>query len=175
MDDIEDLDRFLVAQNREGTFDAAVRELRDGRKQSGWMWFVFPQMLGLGSSDTAIRYAIKSRDEAVAYLQHDILGPRLRHCTQLVRRSPVSNPTILMGGETNALKLKSSMTLFAQVADDDEDFVAVLRKYFQSGRDLKTLELLKATDMETANELEEAPSPKERGFWSRFRSAPGDQ
>lgn len=174
MDDPYDLKRFVAAQNQTGDYDAAIKELRAGRKETHWIWYVFPQMRGLGGSGHATRYGIGSGKEADAYLRHDVLGPRLHQCTQLVLRSPVVNSTILMGSSLDALKLKSSMTLFAQVADHDEDFVAVLRKYFQGGRDLKTLELLKATDMKAANELDEASSPKERGFWSRFRSAPPD-
>lgn len=172
MDDPYNLERFVVAQNQTGDYDTAVKELRAGRKQNHWIWYVFPQMRGLGTGSYAVHYGIGSRKEAALYLRHDMLGPRLHQCTQLVLRSPVVNPAILMGTSLDALKLKSSMTLFAQAADDDADFVAVLRKYFHGGRDLKTLELLRANDMETEGELEETPSPKERGFWSRLRSAP---
>lgn len=169
MDDPYDLERFVVAQNQAGDFDAATEELRAGRKRTHWIWFVFPQMRGLGASGFATRYGIGSGGEAAAYLQHDVLGPRLQQCTKLVLRSPVVDATMLMGSSVDALKLKSSMTLFAHVADDDEGFVAVLRKYFHGGRDLKTLDLLKDTDAKAQSEVEEPPLTNERGFWSRLR------
>ncbi len=141
MADPHDLLRFTSAQDRNGTYDAAARELSAGRKTSHWMWFVFPQMRGLGSSAMADRYGIGSRDEATAYLAHDVLGPRLRHCARLVARSGAATAVALMGS-VDALKLQSSMTLFAEVADDDSDFVAVLDRYFGGTRDVATLRLL---------------------------------
>jgi uncharacterized protein (DUF1810 family) len=143
MADPHDLLRFTSAQDRNGTYDAAVRELSAGRKASHWMWFIFPQLRGLGSSAMADRYGIGSRDEATAYLAHDVLGPRLRHCARLVANSGAVTAQALMG-PVDALKLKSSMTLFAEVADDDADFVAVLDRYYDGERDPRTLELLRA-------------------------------
>jgi uncharacterized protein (DUF1810 family) len=143
MADPHDLLRFTSAQDRNGTYDAAVRELSAGRKASHWMWFIFPQLRGLGSSAMADRYGIGSRAEATAYLAHDVLGPRLRHCARLVANSGAVTAQALMGS-VDALKLKSSMTLFAEVADDDADFVAVLDRYYDGERDPRTLELLRA-------------------------------
>jgi uncharacterized protein (DUF1810 family) len=139
MDDPHNLERFVEAQTP--VFDAVVEELRAGRKRSHWMWFVFPQVKGLGSTAMAVKYGIASRDEASAYLAHDVLGPRLRQCAQLVTRSGAVTAQTLMGS-VDALKLRSSMTLFAEVADDDADFVAVLQKYYGGERDSKTLERL---------------------------------
>jgi uncharacterized protein (DUF1810 family) len=138
MADPHDLLRFTSAQDRNGTYDAAVRELSAGRKASHWMWFIFPQLRGLGSSAMADRYGIGSRAEATAYLAHDVLGPRLRHCARLVANSGAVTAQALMGS-VDALKLKSSMTLFAEVADDDADFVAVLEKFYGGGQDPATL------------------------------------
>jgi uncharacterized protein (DUF1810 family) len=144
MADPHDLARFVEAQDRSGTYESAVRELRAGRKTSHWMWFVFPQMRGLGSTQMATRYGIGSREEAAAYLAHDVLGPRLHRCALLVTGSGAVTAEALMG-HTDALKLRSSMTLFAEVADDATDFVAVLEKYYGGERDPLTLEKLRRT------------------------------
>jgi uncharacterized protein (DUF1810 family) len=141
MTDPHDLARFVEAQDRAGTYDAAVRELRAGRKTSHWMWFVFPQLRGLGASAMAVRYGVASLDEATAYLAHDVLGPRLHRCAQLVARSGAVTAEALMGS-IDAQKLRSSMTLFAEAADDDRNFVAVLDEYFGGERDALTLEKL---------------------------------
>ena len=144
MADPYELERFVVAQDRDGTYDTAVRELRAGRKSSHWMWFVLPQMRGLGMTSMSERYGIGSRDEAVAYLAHDVLGPRLRQCARLVVESGAVTAEALMGS-IDALKLRSSMTLFAEVADDDADFVAVLTTYYDGTRDPRTLKLLESS------------------------------
>ena len=138
-----DLERFVEAQDRDGTYDAAVNELAAGRKRSHWMWFVFPQLRGLGSSPMADRYGIASRDEAVAYLGHDVLGPRLHRCARLVTQSGARSADALMGS-IDGLKLRSSTTLFAQAAGTAEnaDFVAVLDQYFGGEPDPMTLRLL---------------------------------
>jgi uncharacterized protein (DUF1810 family) len=136
-----DLERFVDAQERGGVYDSAVAELRAGRKISHWVWFVFPQLRGLGTSVMADRFGIESRDEAVAYLAHDVLGPRLHRCSQLVTRSGAVTAQALMGS-VDALKLRSSMTLFAEVTADAGDFVAVLDEYYGGEREPKTLELL---------------------------------
>ncbi|MEU0499124.1 DUF1810 domain-containing protein [Mycobacterium sp. NPDC006124] len=139
MDDPYRLQRFLEAQ--EPVVDAVFDELRAGRKRSHWMWFVFPQMRGLGSTPTAQFYGIGSREEASAYLAHDVLGPRLGRCARVVVESGAVSAEALMG-PVDALKLRSSMTLFAEVADDERDFVAVLETFYGGVRDATTLGLL---------------------------------
>ena len=141
MNDPYDLQRFVDAQDRDGTFDAAVRELRAGRKRSHWMWFVFPQVRGLGRSATAQYFGIASREEAAAYLDHDVLGPRLRRSARLLTQFGGNSAELVMGS-VDAIKLRSSMTLFAAVADDDRDFVAVLDKFYGGQRDAATLQFL---------------------------------
>jgi len=131
-----DLTRFVDAQAP--VYPSVVDELRGGRKRSHWMWFVFPQLLGLGSSPMAARYGITSLHEARAYLHHELLGPRLRECTQLVNQ--VQDRSIAeIFGSSDDLKLCSSMTLFALAADDNHDFVELLDKYYRGQRDPLTL------------------------------------
>jgi len=139
MADPHHLERFVEAQ--QPVLDAVLAELRAGRKRSHWMWFVFPQLRGLGRTPTAEFYGIASRAEASAYLAHDVLGPRLRECARLVVASDAVSADALMG-QVDALKLRSSMTLFAEVAEDDRDFVAVLETFYGGERDAKTLGLL---------------------------------
>lgn len=134
---MNDLERFVQAQRL--SYPEAVRELRAGRKRSHWMWFVFPQLRALGHSPMAIEYGIGSLEEAQGYLAHDVLGPRLRECTQLVLQAQTPTAATLMG-PTDAHKLRSSMTLFAAVADGD--FVEVLAKYFSGKPDPVTSKLL---------------------------------
>ena len=139
MGDPYDLQRFLNAQDR--VFDRVRAELAVGHKRSHWMWFVFPQLRGLGSSSTAQRYAISGRDEAVAYAAHPILGPRLRECTQLVNE--VAGRSIHdIFGYPDDLKFHSSMTLFAACAPQEPCYAAALTKHFASQPDVRTLELL---------------------------------
>ncbi|OBI40856.1 DUF1810 domain-containing protein [Mycobacterium sp. E796] len=131
-----DLRRFVSAQS--GIYRTAVEELRDGRKRGHWMWFVFPQLRGLGSSPMAARYGITSLEEARAYLQHELLGSRLRECTQLV--NDVQDRSIIdIFGSPDDLKLRSSMTLFAHATDDNHDFVTLLDNYFYGQEDPLTL------------------------------------
>jgi uncharacterized protein (DUF1810 family) len=134
-----DLERFVQAQAR--NYDQALGEIRRGRKQSHWMWYVFPQLAGLGLSATARRYAIASLDEAKAYLCHPLLGPRLLECAQallaLERRSAHE-----IFGWPDELKLRSSVTLFALAAPPGSVFARVLDAYFDGERDAKTLRLL---------------------------------
>ena len=134
------MDRFVDAQDRDGTYDAALAELRSGRKRSHWMWFVFPQVAGLGRSDTARFYALSGVDEARELLAHPVLGPRLVECAEALVSLPGSDPVALMGG-TDAQKLCSSMTLFLHAADGSEraTFEAVLDKYFDGTQDDATL------------------------------------
>jgi uncharacterized protein (DUF1810 family) len=134
-----DLQRFLNAQHR--IYGQVCDELRSGRKHSHWMWFIFPQIKGLGSSPTAQKYAIAAIDEAKAYLQHQLLGFRLRECTQLV--NAVEGRSIEeIFGYPDHLKFHSSMTLFAAASADEAPFVAAMKKYFDAESDRKTLDLL---------------------------------
>jgi uncharacterized protein (DUF1810 family) len=141
VDDPFDLARFVVAQDAGGTYDAAVSELRTGRKTGHWMWFVLPQLAGLGRSATARRYALRGLDEARAYLAHPVLGPRLRACAQVLAGLPTSDPVAVLGS-VDAQKLRSSMTLFALVAPDEPVFRGVLDRWFAGQDDPGTLELL---------------------------------
>ncbi len=138
MTDRFDLPRFVDAQAP--IYSRVVEELRRGEKQSHWMWFIFPQLAGLGHSAMAQRFAISSREEAVAYLAHEVLGPRLRECTGLV--NAVEGRTILqILGSPDDLKFRSSMTLFNAVASDLE-FTEALLKFYSGKPDRRTLDLL---------------------------------
>jgi len=140
MDDGFDLQRFVTAQAR--VYGQALAELRRGRKQSHWMWFVFPQIAGLGSSPTAQFYAIASLGEARAYLDHQVLGPRLLQATAAV--SAVGGRTAHeIFGSPDDLKFRSSMTLFRAAAPDEPLFQAALDRYFAGEPDPRTLELLR--------------------------------
>ena len=134
-----DLSRFTSAQ--EGVYDSALAELRSGRKRSHWMWFVFPQIHGLGNSATAVCYAIKGREEARRYLQHPILGARLIECAEVLLAIQGRSASEIFGYPDD-LKLKSSMTLFASIAAPGSVFVRVLEKYFHGERDVRTLDML---------------------------------
>lgn len=134
-----DLDRFVTAQ--EGRYADALTEIRNGQKLSHWIWFVFPQVDGLGFSSMSVKYAIKSRGEAVAYLQHSVLGPRLREITEALLQVEGKSALEIMGRPDN-LKLKSSMTLFALVSRENSLFQQVLDKYFGGERDELTEALL---------------------------------
>jgi uncharacterized protein (DUF1810 family) len=140
-----DLHRFVDAQDR--VFDAVLAELRNGAKRSHWIWFVFPQLRGLGRSPTAVRSGISSLAEARAYLAHPVLGPRLRECTRLVTAIDGRSIDEIVGWPDN-LKMRSSMTLFAQAAEDageeGADFRAVLDKFYDGRTDPATVELLNA-------------------------------
>jgi uncharacterized protein (DUF1810 family) len=131
-----DLERFVTAQDP--IYERVLSELRAGRKTSHWMWFVFPQIAGLGSSPTSVKYALSGLDEARAYLEHPVLGPRLRECTQLVADHTGLSAFDIFGG-IDALKLHSSMTLFAHAAPDDPLFKTVLDRYFDAQADPNTL------------------------------------
>lgn len=133
------LDRFVRAQDR--VFDHALAELRAGYKSSHWMWFIFPQIRGLGRSPVSTEYAISSREEARAYLQHPILGPRLKECTRLVLALEGRSVEDIFGSPDD-MKFRSSMTLFAQVSPDDEIFQQALDKHFGGVPDRLTLERL---------------------------------
>ncbi|HYA85586.1 MAG TPA: DUF1810 domain-containing protein [Nitrospirota bacterium] len=133
------LSRFIRAQDE--VYHHVITELKNGTKRTHWMWFIFPQIDGLGHSQTAEYYAIKSIDEARSYLNHPILGSRLIECTKAVLTIEGRSASEIFGYPDN-LKLKSSMTLFASVTDPDSLFVRVLSKYFQGERDIRTLQLL---------------------------------
>ena len=135
-----DLQRFVEAQNRSGTYDQAVAELRRGHKVSHWMWFVFPQIAGLGRSGMAQAYAIADLAEAQAYLAHSVLGPRLVESAKIVVGHRDRTAEQIFGG-IDAMKLRSSMTLFAQAAPDEPVFTDVLQTFFD-GPDQATLDRL---------------------------------
>ena len=135
------LARFVTAQDSGGTYDRAVAELERGRKTSHWMWFVFPQIAGLGRSAMAQRYAIADLDEARRYLDHPVLGPRLRHCARLVAATPDATAEAIFGG-IDAVKLRSSMTLFDAADPDASEFRSVLEQFFGGIGDLVTRTLL---------------------------------
>jgi uncharacterized protein (DUF1810 family) len=132
-----ELQRFIDAQDRGGTYTQALSELRAGRKRGHWIWFVFPQIAGLGFSEMSRRYAIGSREEASAYLEHSVLGGRLVECAEALLALPSTDATAVMG-ELDALKLRSSMTLFAQTAGADPAFARVLDRYFGGAGDQAT-------------------------------------
>jgi uncharacterized protein (DUF1810 family) len=136
--DAFDLKRFVDAQAP--VYPRVLAELQQGEKQSHWMWFIFPQLAGLGHSPMAQRYAIGSRDEAVAYLEHAVLGPRLAECTALV--NAVEGRTIReILGSPDDLKFQSSMTLFGAVSMEPE-FAAAIEKFYRGTPDRKTLQRL---------------------------------
>jgi uncharacterized protein (DUF1810 family) len=137
------LDRFLAAQA--DSFDGALAEIRRGRKSSHWMWFIFPQIAGLGHSAMAQHYAIASLDEARAYLAHPILGVRLRDCVEALQDLDRSDPETVFGS-IDALKLRSSLTLF-ELADGGRLFGAALDRWFDGRRDQATLALAKGEEI----------------------------
>jgi uncharacterized protein (DUF1810 family) len=138
MNDPYDLQRFVDAQRT--VYANVVTELKQGEKQSHWMWFIFPQVVGLGFSSMAERFAIASPEEAVAYLGHEVLGPRLRECTRLVL--DVKNKTAHeIFGSPDDLKFRSSMTLFGAVSDDPI-FGETIARYYAGDKDQATLGIL---------------------------------
>jgi uncharacterized protein (DUF1810 family) len=139
MPDPFNLQRFVDAQD--GVYPQVLAELRAGHKRSHWIWFIFPQIEGLGSSPTAREFAISGRDEAAAYLQHPVLGPRLRDCTQLVLKASERSITKILGAPDD-LKFRSSMTLFADVATDKGVFLAALEEFYSGERCPLTLQRL---------------------------------
>ena len=137
--DIQDLQRFVDAQNP--VYEKVLAELRAGRKQSHWMWFIFPQLRGLGHSHMADLYGIASRQEAEEYLKHPVLGLRLRECTQLVNLVE-SRSIHQIFGSPDDMKFRSSMSLFASVGQDNQVFKDALQKYFDGKLDPLTVEKL---------------------------------
>ena len=139
MSDPFDLQRFVEAQA--SMHERALAELKSGRKQSHWMWFVFPQLAGLGHSDMARRYGISEREEAIAYVQHPVLGDRLARCCEALLQWKDRSATQIMGSPDD-MKLRSSMTLFAAVAPDTPVFQQVLEAFFDGEPDAVTLSKL---------------------------------
>ena len=139
--DVFDLQRFVDAQA--AVYDTVLAELRAGAKRSHWIWFIFPQLAGLGRSPTAARFAISSLAEAQAYLDHDILGPRLRQCTHLVNSTEGRSVDDIFGWPDDP-KVRSSMTLFARATPDNADFLRLLEKFYGGEEDPATVALLSA-------------------------------
>ena len=137
-----DLQRFRDAQDAGGTYDRALAELRAGHKQSHWMWFVFPQLAGLGSSAMAQRYAIRCLAEATAYADDPVLGARLRECAGALLGVEHGSDPVAILGPIDALKLRSSMTLFAAAMPAEPSFTAVLARHYSGSHDEATLALL---------------------------------
>jgi len=129
-----DLQRFVAAQEQDGSYEQALGELRAGRKTSHWMWFIFPQRSGLGHSAISQRYAIGSLEEARAYSEHPVLGPRLVECSQALLGHEGLSAQEILGG-IDAVKLRSSMTLFSTAAPEQTTFTQVLERYFDGEPD----------------------------------------
>lgn len=140
MTETRSVERFRAAQD--GTYPDALAELKAGAKRSHWMWFVFPQISGLGRSVTARFYGIADRREAEAYLADDVLGHRLAECTEAMLQWAGKRGVEAILGPVDALKFRSSMTLFAEVSGDEHQFVRALDSFFDGERDKATIELL---------------------------------
>ena len=136
-----DLQRFVAAQDEGGTYERAIGELRRGRKTSHWMWFVFPQIAGLGRSPTARHFAIRSGSEARAYAAHPVLGPRLVEAATIVASHEDTEAEEIFGA-VDAMKLRSSMTLFSRAWPDRPEFALVLERFFAGRPDPETERLL---------------------------------
>ena len=139
MDDPYGLSRFIEAQDTD--YEQALAEIRSGRKRSHWMWYVFPQFTGLGSSPTSSHYAIKSRDEAEAYLSHPILGRRLVECAEAVVQIR-DRSALEVFGSPDDMKLRSSATLFASLSPEGSVFHRLIDQHFDGRRDDRTIELM---------------------------------
>ena len=139
IDDPYGLSRFIEAQDAD--YEHALAEIRAGRKRSHWMWYVFPQFTGLGTSPTSVHYAIKSREEAEAYLSHPILGRRLVECAEAVLQIR-DRSALEVFGSPDDMKLRSSATLFASVSAEGSVFHQLIDKYFDGRRDDRTIELI---------------------------------
>ncbi|HNT33950.1 MAG TPA: DUF1810 domain-containing protein [bacterium] len=141
--DSHNLERFVSAQN--GIFERVLTELRGGQKTTHWMWFIFPQYKGLGSSSTSRHYAIKSLSEATAYLEHPVLGGRLLECCQALLQLECKSAHEIFG-YPDELKLRSCMTLFESISPSNSIFSEVLQKYFGGQKDQYTLTLISTDD-----------------------------
>jgi uncharacterized protein (DUF1810 family) len=133
------LAEFVAAQNR--VYDQVLRELTAGRKETHWIWFIFPQIMGLGLSGMSEKFGITSLAQAQCYLRHDVLGPRLRQCTELILASPHRDIRFILG-DPDDLKFRSSMTLFAAAAPEESIFLAALEKFFGGEHDPLTISRL---------------------------------
>ena len=138
-DNIYTLNRFIDAQK--SVYEQVVVELLEGDKQTHWMWFIFPQINGLGQSSTAKLYSIKSKEEAIAYLEHAILGKRIKECVEILLKVNGKTASQIFGFPDD-MKLKSSMTLFAYISGNNSEFHRVLDKFYNGKEDEKTLALL---------------------------------
>ncbi len=138
------LERFIDAQNDKtyGSYECALREIKNGEKRTHWIWYIFPQLKGLGHSRNSEFYGIDDIQEAKIYLEHPVLGSRLKEITQALLNLNTNDPFKVMGSPDD-MKLKSCMTLFAQVSESDSVFHKVLDKFFNGERDEKTLDFLK--------------------------------
>lgn len=136
-----DLERFVSAQDAGGSYERALQELRSGRKTSHWIWWVFPQIAGLGQSPTSRRYAISSLAQARAYLAHPVLGQRLRDATTALRAAPGDDPVAILG-DIDAVKVRSSMTLFAAADPAEPVFQQVLDRFYDGQPDPRTISLI---------------------------------
>lgn len=143
MEDNYNLQRFVEAQNE--NFEDVLNELESGRKQSHWMWYIFPQIKGLGKSKIAEKFAISSREEAVAYLNHPILGARLRECTQLINAIEGVSIERVFSHPDN-LKFHSSMTLFMVCSKNNTEFEKAINKYFEGKVDTLTLDMMRSVE-----------------------------
>ncbi len=137
-----DLDRFVRAQDCDGNYPQALAELEAGRKTGHWIWYVFPQIAGLGSSSNAVLFSLSSLSEAADYLDHPVLGPRLRSCAEALLGLDTSDPVAVLGS-VDAKKLRSSMTLFHRARPDEQIVVDVLDRFFSGHEDPLTLSLLR--------------------------------
>ena len=148
MADPHDLQRFVAAQNELCSYPEVLDEIRCGRKRGHWIWFIFPQLRGLGTTEYATRFGIGSLAEATAYLRHPQLGPRLRECARGLAGTPAQGPIRGMVGDIDALKIRSSMTLFIAAADElpeaRVDFQAVLDRFYGGEPDPRTTAMLSA-------------------------------
>jgi uncharacterized protein (DUF1810 family) len=143
MNVLMEFDHFIEGQNR--VYEKVVRELTEGQKQTHWMWYIFPQISGLGFSEISNKYALRSIDEARRYLKHELLGARLRECTRLVL--DIQNRTAEdIFGPVDAMKFRSSMTLFSLCLSSKSLFDSAIGKYFDGKKDPQTLELLGLKD-----------------------------
>lgn len=142
-----DLERFIKAQDDDGMYQTAIKEITDGRKRSHWIWYVFPQLRGLGRSDMAVKYGISSLYEAAAYLGHDELRKRLYHAVRVLNEKNRGRDIESVLGYVDAMKLKSCLTLFDAV-EPGEEFGRALRIFFDGERDEKTMEMIASTPPE---------------------------
>lgn len=146
MDGGYNLTRFVEVQDSGFvTYETALKEIKAGKKVNHWIWYIFPQIKGLGTSFEADFYGIKNLEEAKLYLEHEVLGKRLREITQALYELEETNPEHVMGTRIDAMKLKSSMTLFEYASEDEKLFSDVLDKYFGGKRDERTLDILRKT------------------------------